>query len=47
MVAFYPDGTADAAAFLLRDRDGFRLLLQINPITARVHVVEMERETHL
>jgi type II secretory pathway pseudopilin PulG len=46
MVAFYPDGTADAAEFLLRDRDGFRLLLQINPITARVHVVEMEREVH-
>ena len=29
---------------MLRDRDGFRLLLQINPVTARVHVVEMERE---
>jgi type II secretory pathway pseudopilin PulG len=46
MVVFYPDGTADAAAFLLRDRDGFRLLLEISPITARVHIVEMERETH-
>lgn len=44
MIAFYPDGTADAGAVLLRDRQGFRLLLQINPVTARVHVVEMERE---
>ncbi|HEX4349419.1 MAG TPA: GspH/FimT family pseudopilin [Verrucomicrobiae bacterium] len=43
-IAFYPDGTADAGEIMLRDRDGFRLLLQINPITARVHVVEMERE---
>jgi type II secretion system protein H len=44
MIAFYPDGTADPGAVLLRDRDGFRLLLQINPVTARVHVVELERE---
>lgn len=46
MIAFYPDGTADASAMVLRDRQGYRLLLQINPITARVHVVEMEREVH-
>jgi len=46
IVVFYPDGTADAASFLLRDPAGFRLLLQISPITARVHVVEMEREGH-
>ena len=43
-ITFYPDGTADAGEIMLRDRDGFRLLLQINPVTARVHVVEMERE---
>jgi len=43
-IAFYPDGTADAGEIMLRDRDGFRLLLQINPVTSRVHVVEMERE---
>ena len=43
-IAFYPDGTADSGAVLLRDREGFRLRLQINPVTARVHVVEMERE---
>jgi type II secretion system protein H len=46
MIAFYPDGTADAGAMVLRDRQGYRLLLQINSITARVHVVEMEREVH-
>lgn len=43
-IAFYPDGTADGGNFTLRDREGFRLMLQINPITSRVHVVEMKRE---
>ena len=43
-IAFYPDGTADAGEIMLRDREGFRLLLQINPVTSRVHIVEMERE---
>jgi hypothetical protein len=43
LVTFYPDGTADAKELLLRDRDGFSLGLRINPITARVHVVELER----
>jgi type II secretion system protein H len=43
-VDFYPDGTADGGDITLRDREGFRLKLQINPVTARVHVVEMERE---
>jgi type II secretion system protein H len=44
-IAFYPDGTADGGNITLRDREGFRLLLQINPVTARVHAVEMERES--
>ena len=44
VIAFYPDGTADAGDIILRDHEGFRLALHINPITARVHVVEMERE---
>lgn len=44
IIAFYPDGTADAGDITLRDREGFRLRLHINPVTARVHVVEMERE---
>jgi type II secretion system protein H len=43
-IAFYPDGTADAGDIVLRDRQGFRVQLQINPVTARVHVVEMDRE---
>jgi len=43
-IAFYPDGTADGTEILLRDRDGFRLALRINPTTARVQIVEMERE---
>ena len=43
-ISFYPDGTADAGDIALRDREGFRLGLQINPVTARVHIVEMERQ---
>ena len=44
LIVFYPDGTADAGTILLRDREGFRLRLQINPVTARVRVVGMEHE---
>src|ERR1039457_6279915 len=44
-ISFYPDGTADGGDITLRDREGFRLMLHINPVTARVHVVEMERES--
>lgn len=44
VIAFYPDGTADAGDVLLRDRAGFRLLLRINPATARVRVMEPEHE---
>ena len=39
-ISFYPDGTADAAEIRLRDRAGFQLLLQLNPVTARVHIIE-------
>ncbi len=42
-ISFYPDGTADAGEVLLQDRDGFRLALRINPITARVSIVALER----
>jgi hypothetical protein len=42
-IVFYPDGTADAREILLQDRDGFRLALRINPTTARVQIVELER----
>lgn len=41
-IAFYPDGTADRRDIQLQDREGFRLSLQINPITARVRIVEPE-----
>jgi Tfp pilus assembly protein FimT len=44
LVSFYPDGTADPGEFLLQDQDGFRLLLHINPVTARVRVTELGRE---
>jgi type II secretion system protein H len=43
-ISFYPDGTADAAMILLKDRAGFRLGLRVNPITSRVNIVELERE---
>jgi Tfp pilus assembly protein FimT len=43
-IAFYPDGTADPGVVELTDRDGFRLALKINPITARVEVEELERK---
>ncbi|MBU6402069.1 MAG: prepilin-type N-terminal cleavage/methylation domain-containing protein [Verrucomicrobia bacterium] len=41
-ISFYPDGTADAAQVLLRDRAGFRLILRLNPITARAQVIARE-----
>jgi prepilin-type N-terminal cleavage/methylation domain-containing protein len=43
-ICFYADGTADNAQFLLRDRQGFRLGLTINPITSRVRIIDLERE---
>ena len=42
-ISFYPDGTADEQELELRDRQGFRLALHINPVTARVRVVERGR----
>lgn len=41
---FYGDGTTEAREVILKDRDGFRLALRINPTTARVQIVELERE---
>lgn len=43
IVAFYPDGTSDAAQIVLRDREGFQLGLRLNSITARVSVEELPR----
>lgn len=37
-LVFYPDGTADPGAILLQHRDGSRLLLRVNPATARVRI---------
>jgi len=44
VIAFYPDGTADARNIILRDRAGFGLALRLNPITARVSIVRLERQ---
>lgn len=43
-IVFYPDGTADAREIQLEDRAGFRLVLRINPTTARVQIRELERK---
>jgi type II secretion system protein H len=43
-VNFYPDGTADKRDIELRDRDGFGLALRVNPITARVQIIELKRQ---
>jgi type II secretion system protein H len=43
-ISFNSDGTADAVEVLLRDRQGFRLALRINPITSRVKILQLERE---
>jgi len=40
-VTFYPDGTADARGIQLTDRDGFRMILRVNPITSRVQILAM------
>lgn len=39
-ITFYADGTADAREIVLVDRAGFELKLEVNPITARIRVVE-------
>src|SRR5262245_9032995 len=39
--SFYANGTADPAEIVLRDREGFRLALRINPVTARISVQDM------
>jgi len=41
-ISFYPDGTADPLEILLRDRAGFQLILRVNPITARVQILDAE-----
>ena len=41
-ISFYPDGTADGCEISLRDRMGFKLVLQLDPVTAGVHLVNKE-----
>lgn len=43
-ISFYPDGTADDREVVLRDQEGFGLVLRVNPITARVKIVELPRQ---
>lgn len=42
-VAFHPDGTADRVEIRLRDPDGFGLALRVNPVTARIRIIPLER----
>lgn len=42
-LVFHPDGTADAAEVSLRDAAGFRLRFRLNPVTARLQVVDSPR----
>jgi type II secretion system protein H len=43
-IVFYPDGTTDGGTIELQDQEGFKLVLRLNPVTARVHIVELGRE---
>jgi len=43
VIRFFPDGTAEAGEILLEDQAGFRISLQINPTTSRVHVRSLDR----
>jgi type II secretion system protein H len=40
VITFFPDGTADAREFFLRDRAGVEMVLRINPITGRVRILD-------
>lgn len=37
-IRFYPDGTAKGPVIVLTDRAGYRLALQIHPVTARARI---------
>jgi len=43
-ITFFPDGTADAKEVLLQDRQGFRLLLRVNPTTSRVRIMDAPKQ---
>lgn len=40
---FFPDGTADRGEIVLRDPEGFGLILRVNPVTGRVRVLDLPR----
>ena len=40
IISFNADGTCDSAEIVLRDRQGYRLVLRLNPITSRVRVLD-------
>jgi Tfp pilus assembly protein FimT len=44
VISFFPDGTADNREVILRDQEGFGLALRLNPITARVKIIELPRQ---
>jgi type II secretion system protein H len=43
-IGFYPDGTADGCDVVLRDRQGFSLVLRVNAVTARVQLLDLGHE---
>ena len=43
-ISFYSDGTADPVEIRLRDRAGFQIILQVDPITSRVQISEPAHE---
>jgi type II secretion system protein H len=42
-ITFYPDGTADGCQIRLTDSSGFHLVLELNPVTSRVHFVDQKQ----
>lgn len=43
-ILFRPDGTCEACEVHLRDRDGFGLLLKVNPTTSRVRAKKLGKD---
>jgi type II secretion system protein H len=39
-IGFFPDGTADGTEILLKDRAGFKRVLQVSAVSGRVQIVE-------
>jgi Tfp pilus assembly protein FimT len=44
LMTFYPDGTADGEEILLKDRQGFGLVLRVDATTGRVRIRELPRQ---